>query len=301
MPHDNLFLKSLFFTLLFLTAWGTASEADALKDVRVGEYPNYTRIVFEFDTDTEAVLTELPDSNQLRIDFPGIRPDLIRKIPIERADRIKEIQIWKKGDMVSAIVKMAARHERIESFGLKNPYRFTVDIFWQTVGAGHRPAALEPVAPVSSDDRQTVPHEIPDVAPTASEQRQDEDSATEIHVQTITPVTVTTPKGGSASLHEEHPAALIPRTAADAPAPSEGNAADGTAQQRNWLQYYLIVGLIVLTITILGLLVLMLLTHYRGAGKKSLINADEILQQQKARIAELDERIKEQLKHYDEK
>lgn len=293
MPYDRWFIRYLIFALLCLTVWIPPSDANILKDVRVGEYENFTRIVFELDVDTNATLNVVADTNELRIRFPDTRPDLVRKIPVERADLIKEIQIWKQTGQLSVVIKMAALQTRVESFTLKNPSRYAVDIFWQTPGKQDQKGAAAPPPPSDEHvDRPAGAGETPALpqgqAPTA-----------EIAERTITPTVAPTPKEISPLSRNEPPAALVPRIEA-VPPPSNDQAGSGMAKQRNWLQYYLVVALIVLTITILVLLVLMLLTHYRWEDSRGLKSSNEILRKQNSHIAELDERIKEQLKRYDE-
>ena len=67
----------------------------------------------------------------------------------------------------------------------------------------------------------------------------------------------------------------------------------------NRLQYYLVIGLVVLTIAILILLVLMLLTKYRWGNNRPLFNIDDHLKEQQAKIETINGRIKEQLKNYE--
>lgn len=298
MPYDRWFLRYLFFALLCLTVWIPPSDANILKDVRVGEYENFTRIVFELDGDANATLNVVADTNEVRIQFPDTRPDLVRKIPVERADLIKEIQIWKQTDQLSVVIKMAALQTRVESFTLKNPSRFAVDIFWQTPGKQNQKGTAGPPPP--SDDRIDRPASAGEAPAPALPLPQGQAPAAEISERTITPTVATTAKEISTLSRNEPPAALVPRIEAAPPHPSNDQAGGGKAKQRNWLQYYLVVALIVLTITILVLLVLMLLTHYRWEDSRGLKSSNEILRKQNSRIAELDERIKEQLKRYDE-
>jgi hypothetical protein len=59
-----------------------------------------------------------------------------------------------------------------------------------------------------------------------------------------------------------------------------------------------VIGLVVLTITILLLLIVVLLTKYRWTHDRLLFN-DGHLKEQQAKIEKINGRIKEQLKHYE--
>ena len=69
-------------------------HAALLKDIRVGEYRGFTRIVFELDTSPiEPEKIEPQPPGRLAISFTNTSADLIRKIPIERSPQVKNVQI----------------------------------------------------------------------------------------------------------------------------------------------------------------------------------------------------------------
>ena len=82
-----------------------------------------------------------------------------------------------------------------------------------------------------------------------------------------------------------------PRTALTAPAASSRPVR---------MQYYLVIGLVLLTLVILILLLVMLVSKSRWANSSSPIKPGEFLERQDERIAALDAKIHEQLKRYEQ-
>ncbi len=307
-------IQKLLLLLIYLSFGVGAASAAVLKDIRIGERENSTRIVFELDASVAAVLAAPPDSEHIRVDFPNTRPDLIKKIAVDQTRRIQEIQIWNNAGLLSTVIKLGAPQHRVESFTLKNPNRFAVDIYWEKRLGQKEEAIAAPLTSGHSDamtsmpvEPQKVPSEIaapiqvqePSTTSPVSHQPPDETA--------VLPTTENTP---AANATDTGPAKVAPLASTNVTAPpSAKNMANSAAtsetgsdspQRSNWLQYYLVITLIAITITILILLILMLLAHYRGIGERIPTSSKDFLLKQNSRIAELDERIKEQLKRYDE-
>ena len=81
--------------------------------------------------------------------------------------------------------------------------------------------------------------------------------------------------------------------------PVSAQPADAPARS-NWLQYYLVIILVVLTIIILTLLIMMLLNRSRWEVERLPMRTHDFLNYQDDQIANLNARIQEQLKRYDD-
>ncbi|MBI5062379.1 MAG: hypothetical protein HZB87_02615, partial [Desulfatitalea sp.] len=107
-------------------------HAALLKDVRLGEYKTFTRIVFELDKAPPTIPDISGNPDELRVIFQDIAVDLVRKIPIKQSPHVKGVQIWLKANQLSAVFKVDTpfAHSKISS--MSNPPRLLVDINWQT-------------------------------------------------------------------------------------------------------------------------------------------------------------------------
>jgi hypothetical protein len=121
-------ITRLCIGLISLT-WVGSTHAAQLKDIRVGEYNEFTRIVFESDGPMANPKIEIGPSGQLLITFQKAGVRLIRKIPVGKSPRIKDIQIWQQRGKLSVLLISIHPNIRIESFRLSRPHRFAVDIF----------------------------------------------------------------------------------------------------------------------------------------------------------------------------
>jgi outer membrane biosynthesis protein TonB len=65
------------------------------------------------------------------------------------------------------------------------------------------------------------------------------------------------------------------------------------------LQFFLVIGLVVITIGILCLLLMMLFARHRFSKVKSKLRASDFLQEQDKKIEAIDERIKKQIERYE--
>ncbi len=264
--------------------------AACLKDLRIGQYDTFMRIVFEFDEAVaEPILNNHP-SGQLDITFSRAHPDLIRRIPTMHRNRIDDIQIWMRGDDLVAFVDFSFHSFRYKWFPLSNPHRIVVDVsvleppssfsgqpaleskksqqqlntqidLETNTGTNIAPAPLEKLS-IESIPRQAGPGESlePEAVPNSNHQKKE--------------------NSGKLSIESDF-------------LPKENNALDK-------MQYYLVVALIAMTILILMLLLLMLLLRNRWMEKgPQLLKADELIKRQDARIALLNECIQEQLKRYE--
>ncbi len=303
-----------------LIAWTCPSNAALLKDIRVGEYETHTRIVFEF-SDILAPETIRPlTSGQLSVVFPDTGLDLIRKIPMDRSRRLKDIKIWQRKNELSLVLTFAFEHFRYELSKIGQPKRLLLDIYRLTTPeTSSLPVPEETAAPAAS----TKAAEVPDAQPPAEKletgpvDKREPTFSTEAEPSSIDrnagsnerpPIRqdengisqqMTTPQKSPVSAEptgpEPAPAPKLepPKQARTAVPPSE------PAPRPGRLQYYLVIGLIILTLVILVLLLIMLVFKSRWVNSSSPIKPGDLLARQDERIAALDAKIQEQLKRFD--
>jgi hypothetical protein len=296
------FLSAVFVLTIFLSS----SQAALLKDIRIGEYDQFTRIVFELDSPTEPEQIIPISSGQLKIVFAYTSAEFIRKIPVERSRHIKNIQIWDKSNQLSAVFNFDFEHFRHESFPLNDPPRIVLDIQPLENGPETTPAAV----PSESNTTGTALPQVPES--TAPE-------PASIDLRESTPAANEIIRAGNGAELNNSPSLkvspannqTIPTTrSSDFDNRSKKNDEPKTnstvsdhqkpIKQSNRLQFYLVVVLVLITIFILVLLLLMLLSRHRWADGNTHLRPKEFLNNQDKHIASLDARIKEQLKRYEE-
>lgn len=109
--------------------WRVPAFAAELKDVRVGEYKGFTRIVFELDEPAIKPDIKVQSSNHLLVTFNKTSANLVRHIPVERSPHVDDIQFWRRKATLSTLLIFDYPHIRLESFRLSRPPRFAVDVF----------------------------------------------------------------------------------------------------------------------------------------------------------------------------
>lgn len=109
--------------------WRVPAFAAELKDVRVGEYKGFTRIVFELDEPAIKPDIKIQHSNHLLVTFNKTSANLVRHIPVERSPHVDDIQFWQRKAALSTLLIFDYPHIRMESFRLSRPPRFAVDVF----------------------------------------------------------------------------------------------------------------------------------------------------------------------------
>lgn len=243
--------------------------ASELKDIRVGEYEGFTRIVFEFDALTAKPEIQIQEAGQLLATFSKTKVNLVRKIPLKRSPHVEDIQIWQRKADLALLLIFDYMHIRIESFQLSRPARFAIDVF--PIAKPPEATVTAPAAPVTAveEDKKATPVEA---KPRQAARVEDNKSIPSFKAKVMPDATKVQ--------HENMPTkALTPQTR---------------------LQRYLVVILVIITIVILILLLLMLLTRRWLIDEKTLKESVALLQQQDKKMASLDADIKEQFKRYDE-
>lgn len=311
LNHKKWILSPLLSAGLVLTIFVYTGHGALLKDIRVGEYNDYTRIVFELDAPTEPVKIELQSAKRMAVTFGNTSAGLIRKIPLKKSPHIKDIQIWEWGNRLTALLDFDFDSFGHNSFSLTDPPRFVLDIHSTTnappAGAASPPATT---AVSESDSSQTAshrdsqpapqpdggtisettPYQTPELLP--GEAHEPQLSTDKNHSSSTATTTVSGPEpaprpdqdamsGKSASqIQEPHPdnAHNPPfseeKDQSSATPPQSTNSPTSDARPGR-LQYYLVIVLVVITIVILMLLLLMLLVRHRWIEDKLRPNPKE--------------------------
>ena len=294
LNRRNGFLLPLLSVVLVLAGLAVSAEAAQLKDIRVGEYSGYTRLVFEFDAPMGAERITPENQGRLAISFADVSVDLVRKIPAESSRHIKDLQLWDEGNGLTVKLSFDLNRLKFKTFQLTGPPRFVVDVLpvsdtqpmQQTAtppaqpndGTGH-PAA-SPVESEVSGQIDTPPGQTP----LPSNLGQGVSTAE-------TPGKHYTPPSNQAEVTADGSHAKNNELSSQPPVP---------AKKTNRLLFYLLIGLVAVTIIILLLLLLMLLSRRHWAEGKAPGNVLASLKNQDEHIASLNTRIQEELKKYEE-
>ena len=271
------------------------ANAAQLIDVRIGEYDGFTRVVFEVDAPPESPQIEILSTGKLKVAFDRTDVNLVRKIPVERSRHIKAIQFWQNNDQLSTVLMVDYPYFHFKTFQLSNPPRISVDIFPTAPPppvdtaptTSESPSALEPDRPLETEPPRQI---------TAHEETVPEDAAQPPAGKTATkkePRTVVTVK--------EVP--NVPKQKNDAPDRIKKMTAPPSQTNRQTtfrLQFFLVIGLVVITIGILFLLLMMLFARHRFSEVKTRLSASDALRRQDRTIEALNSRIKEQFERYDQ-
>jgi hypothetical protein len=230
------------------------SHAALLKDIRVGEYEDYTRIVFELDNPAEPEKIEIRPSGRLAVVFEDTSAQLIRKIPVDRSPHVDAIQIWNKGNRLIILLSMDFIGFSHKSFSLIDPPRLVLDIH----PTEDTPAASAEPSPAVPPAGESTPPRTVSTGAFAPSPQADESAAERPTPQTSEPApgrdTPKPPVSTQADLSSAAPPVPTSR-------PISG-------KRPGRLQFYLMIVLVVITIVILVLLFLMLLTRHRWIGHK---------------------------------
>lgn len=299
-------LLPLLSVVFVLAALIVRTQAAVLKDIRIGEYDGFTRIVFELDSPVKADQIVPKSSGQLAVVFVKTTAQLRRKIPVQRSPHIKDIQIWDASNQLSVVLLSDYEYVRHKSFSLMNPPRIVLDIQPGPIPAGNS-AAKAPAEPkieaaMSSKSAESKTPAASELNVSENEPAADRQNQAEADLE---------PNGKPSlpSANEDQPASpaiqayeIKDDTKKNAEPPTVAQAAAGqtTDTQSGRLQFYLVVVLVLITIIILVLLLFMLLSKHHWTGDKNRLSAKEYLESQDRHIASLDARIQEQLKRYEE-
>jgi len=252
----------LLSTGIVLILLAHTGHAALLKDIRVGEYKDFTRIVFELDTPAASEKIERRSARQLAVVLEGASTDLIRKIPMERSPHVSDVQIWEKGDRLTVLLAFDFDDFDQNSFTLTDPPRLVLDI---------RPTAHAP--DTGAESTPTPPAQDRGNGALQSASESDTEGPTpqpDVEAAAERPA-LQAPE--SPLVTDRKPIGTVDRAPSPATSPTSANRSSGARPGR--LQFYLVVALVAITIVILALLLLMLLARGRWINDKPHLIATE--------------------------
>ena len=307
--------------LLFLGAVGVIfsnalpAAGSLLRDIRIGEYESSTRIVLEFDSEPRLISPPKIENGVLTVTLAGTHPKLVRRIPFENTSRISNLEIiTHRDDKLEIRLLFSPRHGRLKWFNLQNPFRVGIDVELVDKQTESMPAASaaaddmpEPAATqiadeyaaFSTDTGQSTEHNQPDREdnlPQALSLRSQNASRPE--GENVLPVVKTTASVDNESVNEQPgpqkaPAPKMPVLANPSrpvePPPPKGRD----------LQLYLVGGLVLLTVIILGLLASIIFSRNRGSAGRGRLAIDELLRKQEKRLKTINAQIDEEMEKFD--
>lgn len=305
---NRLLIYAGFAALFGMPATTGASE---LKDIRIGEYDEFTRVVFEFSENVAPRDFDDGSSGRLTVAFPGTQPRLIRKIPTERSPRIDDTQLWQTGKVLYAILVFPFDRYRYDFFTLSEPDRIVIDIFPLNDAAYLDRAAsknrqgqpssqlnTDKSPPVTSTDEVNI--DLPD------DDHPEPIHVSDIHETPLEKASLDLESNQRSVLDDKVPLPALPaETESDSarfrqPVKSQVDYPSGSGEITSRLQYFLMVGLVIITIALLGLLLVFLFSRQKIKTALMPLDTDDYFKQQDEAIASLNQRIQEQLKRYDE-
>jgi hypothetical protein len=295
---------------LTIVLWIVPCHAALLKDIRIGEYEKFTRIVFEFNvqTDMDSIGKVLP--NQLKITFPDVRTEFTRPIPQKHSERLNEYKVWQHKNRLSVIFRFNSDNLSFDSFQLKSPPRLVVDVYdspgtTKVPGKTKNQIAQELVTNAGSSTPRATDSKIkPSPMPLDSLAKQHNANSS-------------APADFDSMTLKKQPAAPQPipadRTSIKQPVAVQHSDSSGMDELntvttanvtqpkvQKGLQHYLLIALVILTIVILSLMVVMLFSRHKWTNSKKTIKLDDLLDRQDQHIASINSQIEEHLKRYDE-
>ena len=136
--------------LALIATWlcAVAVQSAQVRDVRVGEHPGYTRIVFEMDSDTPYTILgvgEGPISNELRVDLEA---QSFRRVLTSRSELVESVRVEPGAEGSVVRIQLRDAPVTIDDMVLGEPHRIVLDL--------HR-AELEAPAPPPESAAAPVP------------------------------------------------------------------------------------------------------------------------------------------------
>jgi len=314
-PRFWLLLSPLHAGLAILL-WVCPCPAALLKDIRIGEYDKFTRIVFEFNIHTGIDSIEKVRPGELKITYQDARTEFIRPIPLKYSERLKHFEVWQYKEQLSVIFRFNYTKLRFDNFQLKSPPRTVVDVYQdlsQTKPSGAQQNQIRQIV------QETIPHSganIP-MAPDAKNQHSPlpldrlslpfngKPSGSAILDSAATEKPATDQK--QSEQRDIESTLIKPAISPQQPNRQQTErlnaravAGDAPPLSKKGLQYYLLIALVILTIVILSLLIIMLFSRRKWTNGKKALKIEDLLHRQDQHIASINSQIEEHLKRYDE-
>ncbi len=324
-----IFFYITLILFLFVIIIRSAAGAD-LRDIRIGEYKSFTRIVFEFNKEFSVKLPVNTDENKVIINFSQTGKALKRNISFDKSGPVMGIEFFQKQSNLTAVIILEWPDFRIKFFPLSKPARYVIDIYKiksqdiisSLLISPLKAKAILPVSqlnivpnkdkPLADKDKHlekkvakrsdiSLPVELVD---SPFEKLPDSDQMP-ISLKTIFTVENLSPKPDLSQTKVNEPAENIDSLQHDGEKEKTGlqDNLKSVIQKNAYygdIQYYLIIILIIITIIIIVLLCIIII--HKGTSPKNRRTAEPVdpLNSAIQKIAMLDEKIKKQLNKYDE-
>jgi len=303
---------------------GVTSLANAalLRAVRVGEHKDFTRLAFEFDSAPRYSQPVLKGEDTISVTFPeSTTPFTLPLRTLKRNTRhFNTIGFNQQGSDLSAEITVTYSHFEIKAFTLLKPHRVVIDVYWLDAPSTAEvvvPSALEnvkgptilapeEVAPQSVEETPSSPGlENKDVSVETKVSKLTEKIAVKPESRKSEEEVIETPEKAAIIAGNEEAPVTKPDTAALSRLPERMTTGtmkpEGVSPQYSRLQFYLVMILIALNITIIFFIV-MGRSRLRKAGHSEYLKNDDIadaLVLQDVAIESVDNDIRKIFKKYE--
>lgn len=151
----------------------TVANAALLRDVRVGEHKDFTRLVFEFGSVTRYSQPILKVKDTISVTFLKSKtPYTLTRRDLQRSTKhFNTITFDQQGSDLTAHVTVTSPRFELKAFSLLRPYRVVIDVYWldtplqATVAP---PSALQNVkkpAPLTQPDKVAISRSLQTTTP----------------------------------------------------------------------------------------------------------------------------------------
>lgn len=296
----------------------TVADAAVLRAVRVGEHKDFTRLAFEFDSFAR-YLQPVIDKDTISVTFPESEiPYVLPRRTLKRNTRhFNTIGFDQQGSDVIAEVTVTYPHFEIKTFTLMKPHRVVIDVYWLDVPSQAEvivpPPTLENVkkpAPLAPEETE------PQITSTDSQNRDISEGETEPKLmekialvpeprKSEEPVMETLEKEATIPGEEGEPSGRPATESVSAPSEittSETMKPAEVTSRYSKFQFYLVMVLIVLNITIIFFIVMGRSRLRKTEHSEYIFSKNDIadtLATQDVIMESIDNDIKDKLKEYE--
>jgi uncharacterized coiled-coil protein SlyX len=163
IARDRFSTKTARGVLAVMAIWLCAVPVQSaqVRDVRVGEHPEFTRIVFELDSETAYTIRGIeadPVTNELRVDLEA---DSFRRVLTSRSELVESVRVEPGLEGSVARIQLRGAPVTIADMVLREPHRIVLDVHRAQQEAPPPVAETEPVAPVAEVQVELEPGQDP--------------------------------------------------------------------------------------------------------------------------------------------
>lgn len=137
--------------LLAVPALSNPPSADVVQ-VRVGEHPGYTRVVFELDEMANYTLRQAEADREIVVNLDAASH---RRLMTSRSDLVESVNVLPQGDGAVARIRLRRSPVHITELVLSGPPRVVLDLREET-----RQTAARPTPPLTEEPARAAPREV---------------------------------------------------------------------------------------------------------------------------------------------